>query len=156
MPLSLDILSYIVYALAVLIAVVFVLLIRNEMRLRRLLQGKSARTLEDTIKHLDKNLKNLTIFKEEAEKRLKKNEGELLKTIQSVGIVRFNPFKGTSGSNQSFVIALLNKKGDGVVFSSIYSREHVSVFAKPIENKVSEYDLSKEEKEAIAIASNSQ
>lgn len=156
MPLSLDILSYIVYALAVLLAVVFALLIRNEGRLKRLLQGKGTETLEDTIKHLDKNIKNLTMFKEEAEKQIKKNEGELLKTIQGIGIVRFNPFKGTSGSNQSFVIALLNKKGDGVVFSSIYSREHVSVFAKPIENKVSEYDLSKEEQEAIVIASNLQ
>jgi len=39
-----------------------------------------------------------------------------------------------------------------VVFSSLYSRERMSVFAKPIKNNKSEYELSAEEKEALEKA----
>ena len=37
---------------------------------------------------------------------------------------------------------MLNEEGDGVVFSSLYSRERMSIFAKPIKNNKSEYELS--------------
>jgi hypothetical protein len=67
--------------------------------------------------------------------------------------VRFNPFKGTgSGGNQSFATTFLNEENNGVVISSLYSREHTSVFSKPIKNGVSEYELSDEEKESFAEA----
>ena len=36
--------------------------------------------------------------------------------------------------------------------SSLYSRERMSVFAKPIKGGVSEYELSSEEKEALKKA----
>ncbi|MDE2188580.1 MAG: DUF4446 family protein, partial [Patescibacteria group bacterium] len=38
--------------------------------------------------------------------------------------------------------------------SSLYSRDHVSVFGKPIKKHASEYELSEEEKEAIKEAKN--
>ena len=76
--------------------------------------------------------------------------------IQKIGLVRFNPFKGTSGSNQSFAAAFLDESGDGAVISSLYSREHVSTYAKPVKNLVSEYDLTPEEKDAINQAASSQ
>ena len=47
---------------------------------------------------------------------------------------------------------MLNEEGDGVVFSSLYSRERMSVFAKPIKNNKSEYELTSEEKEALKKA----
>ena len=150
---TLDILSYIVYSLFGLLAVVFLLLIRTEVRLRRLLKGRDSKTIEDTLIHLTKNLKSFAQFTKKTDERLTKAEAELERSIQGVGIVRFNPFKGTSGSNQSFSTAFLTKRGDGVVVSSIYSREHTSVFAKPIERMESKFGLTEEEKEAIEQAS---
>jgi hypothetical protein len=44
---------------------------------------------------------------------------------------------------------MLNEEGDGVVLSSLYSRERMSVFAKPIKNKKSEYELTVEEKAVL-------
>ncbi|NIT70429.1 DUF4446 family protein, partial [candidate division KSB1 bacterium] len=58
-----------------------------------------------------------------------------------VGTVRFNPFKGTGGG-QSFAAAFLSEHGNGVVISTLYSRERVSVFAKPIQSFASEYELT--------------
>jgi len=98
-------------------------------------------------------------------KRMKKTEGEVEKlfkwndnlqkisdiSIQKVGVVRFNPFKDTGG-DQSFAIALLDKNNNGVVISSLYSREGTRIYTKPIEKGNSSYHLSEEEKQAIEKA----
>lgn len=68
--------------------------------------------------------------------------------VQKVGIVRFNPFEEIGG-DQSFSIALLDAQDNGVVLTSLYNREGSKVYAKPIIQGVSKYQLSKEEKEAI-------
>ena len=80
-------------------------------------------------------------------------EKRLKKSVQSVSTVRFNPFKGTgSGSNQSFSTTFLNEERDGVIISSLYSREHISVYSKPVVKGASEYELSDEEKESLEKA----
>ncbi len=80
-------------------------------------------------------------------------EQKIRKSIRGVETVRFNPF-ADSGSNQSFAVVILNEDGEGVVLSSLYSRERVSIFAKPIIKHGSEYDLTDEEKEALLKAKN--
>ncbi len=72
-------------------------------------------------------------------------------SIQKVGVVRFNPFKDMGG-DQSFSIALLDSENNGLVISGIYSREGNRVYAKPVKNGESEYQLSSEEMEAIEKA----
>ena len=49
-------------------------------------------------------------------------------SLQHVGIVRFNPFEDT-GSDQSFAIALLDDRRDGIVLSSLHGRGQTRVFA---------------------------
>lgn len=74
------------------------------------------------------------------------------KYFQKIGIIRFNPFSETGG-DQSFSIALLNNEGSGLVISSLHSRERTRIYAKSIEKgKAIGYDISKEEKEAVAKA----
>lgn len=119
----------------------------------RLLKGKDAKTLEDTILHMDAELKDAKWFRKEMEKYLQNVETRLKQSIQGVETIRFNPFKGTGdGGNQSFAISFVNEKGDGVILSSLYSRERVSVFAKPIKSGKSEYGLTEEEKESLTRA----
>jgi len=72
-------------------------------------------------------------------------------SLQKVGVVRFNPFKDMGG-DQSFSIALLDSKNNGLVISSLYSREGNRVYTKPVKGGQSEYQLSGEEKEAILRA----
>ena len=76
---------------------------------------------------------------------------KLKKSIRGVETVRFNPF-GDQGSNQSFAISMLDEEGNGLVLSSLYSRERMSVFAKPIKSGKSEYELSNEEREVLSKA----
>lgn len=72
--------------------------------------------------------------------------------IAKVAIVRFNPFDDTGG-NQSFALALLDEKDDGVVISSLHARERTRVYAKPVKSgEATDFEFSKEESEAIQKA----
>ena len=72
-------------------------------------------------------------------------------SLQHIGLVRFNPFEDT-GSDQSFAIALLDDRKDGLVLSSLHGRANTRLFAKPVENGESKHALSTEEAQAIKIA----
>jgi len=98
-------------------------------KIRRLLFGKNARTLEDTIFTTQKEIADLRNFEKECLAYFTDVEKRLGRSVQAVETVRFNPFKGMGeGGTQSFATALLSERGDGVVVSSLYSRDRVSVF----------------------------
>ncbi len=71
--------------------------------------------------------------------------------IQKIGLVRYNAFKDV-GSDLSFAIALLDNNNNGVVLNGLYGSESSNIFAKPIKDGDSSYQLSSEEKYAIEIA----
>ncbi len=97
---------------------------------------------------LEENIKVLQKSKEKTEKEIIEINVKLRKSVRGLETIRFNPFPD-QGSNQSFAMGILNEDGDGVVLSSLYSREKMSIFAKPIKNKKSEYELTNEEKEVL-------
>jgi hypothetical protein len=76
---------------------------------------------------------------------------QLESAIQRVGVVRYNPFEDT-GSNQSFVLAMLDARGDGFVLSSLHSRQATRMFLKPVSAGKADSAVSEEEAEAIRIA----
>lgn len=123
-------------------------LISTEKRLKRFFLGKKAKDLEDTISIIEENIDKLVKSKEKTEKELNVINAKLKKSLRGLETIRFNPFPD-QGSNQSFAIGILNEENDGVVLSSLYSRERMSIFAKPIKNGKSEYELTDEEKEAL-------
>lgn len=143
--------TLIIYGLlALLVLVVAIWMWRMEVRMKRLLIGKNAKSLEESFLEIREELKHFHTFTEEMQAYLTTVEKRLKKSIQGVDTVRFNPFKGTgSGGNQSFSTAFVNEKGDGVVLTSMYSRDRISMFAKPLKNFASEFELSEEEKESV-------
>ena len=120
-------------------------------RLRRIVGGAEGRSLDEI---LDEQMRKLDAVAErvDALNRLH-HELEALaqRSIQKVGVVRFNPFADTGG-DQSFAIALLDADGTGVVLSSLHSRTDTRVFAKPVHNGRSRHQLSDEEQDAIRKA----
>ena len=73
--------------------------------------------------------------------------------FQKLGLVRFNPFK-EMGGDQSFSLALLDKENNGVIITSLNSRQGNRIFAKPLAKGASNYQLSEEEKQAVEKARN--
>ena len=142
--------AYIAFAACViaLMAVVYALLLSR--RLDALSIGDSD-SLEKTLGVLTTNMADMKVFRSELELYLKHTESRLRSTVRGVGVVRYNPFHndGSSGGNQSFAIAFLDETLSGVVFSALYSRDHVGVYAKPLVDGKSSFTLSDEEHEAI-------
>ena len=144
---------YLIYASLALLILAILWLIRFEIKLRRLQGGKN-QSLDKAISEIRKDLSAIMEYRDESEKYLENVERRIRKSVTGVETIRFNPFRGDgSGGNQSFSTAFVNEEGDGVVISSLYSRERVSVFAKPIKKMSSEYEMTAEEKESLRKAS---
>jgi hypothetical protein len=147
---------YILGALALVIIILFIWVLWLQNKLGKLLVGK-AKNLDESLAILTKEITDLKKFQGKAEETFKVTDARLKKTVSGVETVRFNPFKGDgSGGNQSFATAFLNEEKNGVIISSMYSRDHISVFSKPIKNLISEQgELTNEEREAMTKAKNS-
>ncbi|MGD0473630.1 MAG: DUF4446 family protein [Candidatus Velthaea sp.] len=87
----------------------------------------------------------------ELDRRLTALESSFAEKLPHIGFVRYNAFDNT-GSDLSYALALLTKNGDGVVISSIWSREETRTFGKAVTGFTSAQDASGEELAAIAKA----
>lgn len=143
----------IICALALLCLVLLGVVMQAHRRITRMLRGNNTMTIEDSIIELAKELDTLTDFKEKAEVYHQLVEQRLRKSVQSIETKRFNPFKGTgAGGNQSFASAFINENGDGLILSSLYSSDRMSVFAKPVQGFASSFELTEEEAAALEDA----
>lgn len=108
--------------------------------LRRLFPGRKGdfkEQLEDVLNEVE----NLRSFKE-----------KFLSSVQKVGLKRYNPYRDTGG-DQSFSVALLDGRGDGLVLTSLHSRAGTRVFAKPVKSGGEDsFPLSAEEQEVVTRA----
>lgn len=140
-------------ALAIATLGLLALVIWMWLRQRRFLIGLDAHNIEHSLNNVASDLGEMKAFREEMEAYLSSVEKRLRKSVQSVHTVRFNPWQGQgNGGDQSFATAFMNEEGDGVLISSLYSREHVSIFGKPIKKHSSEHELSEEERRAMEEA----
>ncbi|MDQ5968902.1 MAG: hypothetical protein QG579_59 [Patescibacteria group bacterium] len=144
---------FVTYGLISCIVILVGWVVRLEIKMWRLLRGKDAKSLEDAIVSAHDNLDKLNEFQKESVLYFINIEKRLNRSVQAVETIRFNPFKGTGeGGSQSFSTSFLSENGDGVVLSSLYSRDRVSVFSKPLAKYESTFELTDEEKEVIAVA----
>jgi hypothetical protein len=118
------------------------------LKLKKFLTGKDAKNLEDDILRDRKKMIQLENQNESLQKKNSELDKKLKESIRNIEVIRFNPF-ASQGSNQSFAISLLNEQGDGIILSSLFSRERTSIFAKPVEKYASSYELTKEEREVL-------
>jgi hypothetical protein len=81
----------------------------------------------------------------------RRQEGVIEGAVQHVGLVRYDAFEDVGG-RLSFSCAMLDDHGTGVVVTSINGRQDTRVYAKPIVDGSSQYNLSIEEEEAIRRA----
>lgn len=115
-----------------------------------LLAGGNGRA-SDRIATLETSVAGLTRSSAESQTRLTALETALNQKVPHIGFVRYNAFDNT-GSDLSYALALLTKSGDGVVISSIWSREETRTYGKAVNGFSSAQDASNEELAAIAKA----
>lgn len=149
-----------VIALAALVVVLIIILIVNSVKMSKLkknyrifMEGKDAKSLEDTlIKRLDQ-IDDLMESDKENKEAIQVVLDHLDATYQKVGLVKYDAFN-EMGGKLSFSLALLNRKNDGFIINAMHSREGCYTYIKEIINGNSVILLSEEEKEALAEAVN--
>jgi hypothetical protein len=122
-----------------------------EYRLRKLFRGQAVSGLEDVLRGLAREVEGVQDQAQLHTQALELLDGRLKRNIKTVRTVRFNPFR-EMGSNQSFASAFLDEEGNGVVISTLMSRDRTHVFAKPVKQFVSEHDITPEERQALEEA----
>jgi hypothetical protein len=81
----------------------------------------------------------------------RRQQGLIEGSIRRVALFRYDAFEDVGG-RLSFSCALLDERGTGVVLTSINGRQETRVYAKPVSEGRSGYNLSLEEEEAIRQA----
>ncbi|MFA7193367.1 MAG: DUF4446 family protein [Candidatus Paceibacterota bacterium] len=151
-----EIIIYIIAAILILVAVLIMWIVRLELKLKTLTRGQNGFNIESTLKSIESDLNNLFLFKEDIEKYLKKVEIRLRRSVQGVSIMSFKAFQGLdSGGHQSFASAFLDENGNGLIISTLHSRDRVNVFAKEIKQFASAVSLTEEEITALTQAKES-
>lgn len=132
--------------------IITIILIRTLSHYNRLTADVSKKDLVSALNHLisvsGQNTDDLKSLSEKFGTEVLENK----KHFQRLGFRRYNPFTDTGG-DQSFSAAFLDDNGDGIMISSLHSRENTRLYAKKVEKgKVLAQALSKEEQEVIKDA----
>ena len=107
--------------------------------------------LDKMLKKYINDVEQIKMDNKEIKQYYSKLDNDVNSCIQKIGLVRYNAFKDV-GSDLSFAIALLDNNNNGVVLNGLYGSESSNIYAKPIRDGNSTYQLSDEEKYAIEIA----
>ncbi|MFZ3020339.1 MAG: DUF4446 family protein [Minisyncoccia bacterium] len=132
-----------------LISLVFTVLIY--VRVSKFFRAGSGISFENTANKVLDDLSQLQKFQKELTEYINILEKRVKRSTQIAFSKRYNPFKGTGeGGLQSHSTALLSEEGNGVMLSTLTTRDRVSVFAKPIKNFISsEVELTPEERDIV-------
>ena len=121
-------------------------------RLSKLTRGGRAESLDETLGQVDADILALKDFARRADAGLKLADRRLRGTIRGVHARTFAAFQGLESGGQSGAVALVSEEGNGVIVSTLHSRDRVNVFTKPVENGQCPLPLSDEEQDALAKA----
>jgi len=142
-----------VSVLGILIFLLLAWTIFIEFRMRRFMSGKNGKNLEGSIVDILQQNKNLQASHKNMQEKMMQVGKRLESSARGIATIRFNAFggRGESGA-QSFATAIVAEDGEGVVISSMHTREQTRVFAKPIAGFTSEHELTEEETSALTQA----
>jgi hypothetical protein len=124
---------------------------RLERQYRALTSGADGGSLEAVLHEHVRQVRAAVERVQELDAAMSQVEQASRSHLQRVGFLRFNPFRDTGG-DQSFALALTDEAGNGVVISSLHSREVTRVYAKPLTAWETGYQLTEEERQAIQRA----
>lgn len=144
-------LSVVCIILAVLLIIILCKLKKLRRRVDSLTRGKDAESLEDILVNFFERIESLEEGEEITRAALNAIKDNLKITYQKAALVKYDAFREMSGA-LSYSLALLDKENNGVLISSMYSREGCYTYAKEIVNGKSEINLSEEEEEALKQA----
>ena len=146
------ILTIILISLTVWLGIITYLILRQNAFFHRFTEGITKNDLKTILRNIAASLKTIgsEIHRLDTETKtiIKENRTHL----QKIGFIRYNPFSDTGG-DQSFCLALLDQNDDGILVTSMHSREQTRIYAKVVSHgQAKGYEFSKEEAQTVDLA----
>ena len=120
-------------------------------RLSKFTTGKDAANLEQVMGRRFSEIRQIVKNEKKQNHNIEMINDKFLSTFCKIGLVKYDAFKEMSGK-LSFSLALLTENHDGIIISSMHSREGCFTYCKEVTNEESYYVLSKEEQIALDVA----
>lgn len=117
-------------------------------RVDALTRGKDAESMEDVMLDFFEKIEALENAEQKMHQDIREIKQNLKITYQKSALVKYDAFREMSGA-LSYSLAMLDKENNGVLITSMYSREGCYTYAKDIKNGQCELNLSDEEAEAL-------
>jgi hypothetical protein len=129
--------------------VLFVWLSKMTSHYNSLTKGVDPKTLMNALQGIQHTLAEHERLHSVAKNDIQKIKDAIRLHVQHITLKRFNPF-GDTGGDQSFILALLDGNSDGVVITSLHSRENTRFYVKSVNGGVGiDHPLSDEEQKTI-------
>lgn len=143
----------VILGILVIINIIYTIMMKKKYLdfMKRLGNGKN---LDEMLKKYLDDVREIKKDNSEIKAYYTKLDNDIDTCIQKIGLVRYNAFKDV-GSDLSFAIAMLDRNDNGVILNGLYGSESSNIYAKPVKNGISKYQLSEEEKTALEIAEQS-
>lgn len=150
--------DYILLGLAGFVVILLIILLVNAVQIHKLkkkykmfMDGKNAKTLEESIMSRMDQMDYLISSNKKNENDIQTIYKNLKSTFQKVGLLKYDAFQ-EMGGKLSFSLALLNETNDGFIINAMHSREGCYTYIKEIIDGNSVITLADEEKEALDMA----
>lgn len=147
-PVELIVFGFLIFLL--LLNLTLILWLRKVTRhYNSLTKGIDKKTLANALEGIQRSIVELDKSHGVTKSDLQKLKAQALLHLQHLTLKRFNPF-GDTGGDQSFILAILDGNKDGVVITSLHSRENTRFYVKSVEGGVGiDHPLSDEEQKVI-------
>lgn len=137
-------------ALSIILSLIMLFFLRRLARhYNSLTKGIDKKTLMNALQGIQQTIAEHEKVQDATRRDLQKLQDNALLHLQRLTLKRFNPF-GDTGGDQSFILALLDGNQDGVVITSLHSRENTRFYVKSVKGGVGiDHPLSDEEQKII-------
>lgn len=150
--------DYIILGLAAFAILLLILIIVNmsktakiRKRLEIFMEGKNAKSLEDTLVYRLEQVDALRSANTANEEAIKSIQAHLEGCYNKLGLEKYNALE-QSGGNLSFALCLLNNENNGIVMNVVHAREGCYTYIKEIIDGNAVLGLSEEEEAALGKA----
>ena len=133
------------------LAVVYRMLQRFQRNQHIIMGSRGKVDIVEHVSAVDDKLANLRLAVEDLTLAARDHDVRIDSSLSRVGIVRFDAYHDLGG-RQSTAVALLNTSGDGVVITTVVSRDFARMYVKLLKDGVPDIALAPEETEAVEQA----
>ncbi len=134
--------------------VLTIFIAKEKQILKDLAKGVTKKDLLSVLRQISDSLSVASQKIETNQQAIEQLKQASMTHFQKSGFVRFNPFSDTGG-DQSFSFCLLDQQNNGIVITSLHSRNTTRLYAKQVvDDGVKRENFSQEEWQALQAARN--